>query len=81
LAGIRPVAPGFKTVRIEPHLNGLHQLTASMPHPNGMIDTSYRLEGSNWTATISLPAGIDGQFSWKGKLSPLHSGTQTLSLP
>jgi alpha-L-rhamnosidase len=81
VAGIRPGAPGFKTVRIEPHLEGLHQFTASMPHPNGTIETSYRLDGSRWTATVTLPPGVDGQFSWKNKISPLHSGTQTVPLP
>jgi len=81
VAGIRPGAPGFKTVRVEPHLEGLHQFTASMPHPNGTIETSYRLDGSRWTATVTLPPGVDGQFSWKNKISPLHSGTQTLPLP
>ena len=81
VAGIQPGAPGFKKVRIEPHLDGLHQLNASIPHPNGTIETSYRLDGSRWTATVTLPQGIDGQFAWKNKLLPLHSGVQTISLP
>jgi alpha-L-rhamnosidase len=63
-----------------PHLNRLHQFTASMPHANGTIETSYHLQGANWTATVTLPPGIEGQFAWKGKLLPLHSGAQTLSL-
>jgi hypothetical protein len=81
IAGIQPGAPGFKKVRIEPHLEGLHQFTASMPHPNGMIEASYRLEGSQWTATVALPSGVDGQLAWKDKVLPLHSGPQTVVLP
>ena len=81
VAGIKPGAPGFKKIQIEPHLEGLHQFTVSMPHPSGTIETSYRLDGSRWTATVTLPPGVDGQLSWKNKISPLHSGTQTLSLP
>jgi hypothetical protein len=81
VAGIQPGAPGFKKVHIEPHLEGLHQLTASMPHPDGLIETSYRLDGDHWTATVTLPPGVDGQFTWKNKVWPLHSGTQSLSLP
>jgi hypothetical protein len=81
VAGIQPGAPGFKNVRIEPHLQGLHQFNASMPHPNGMIETSYRLDGDHWKATVTLPAGLDGEFRWKDKVLPLHSGAQTLSLP
>lgn len=52
-----------------------------MPHANGTIGTSYHLQGANWTPTVTLPPGIEGQFAWKGKLLPLHSGAQTLSLP
>jgi alpha-L-rhamnosidase len=81
VAGIKPGAPGFKAVRIEPHLNGLHQLDASMPHVAGKIVTSYRQETSGWSATITLPPGLDGQLLWNHKISPLHSGTQTVSLP
>jgi alpha-L-rhamnosidase len=81
VAGIQPAAPGFQKIKIEPHLDGLHQLNASMPHPKGMIETSYRLDGSRWGATVTLPAGVDGQFMWKDKVLPLHSGSQTLSLP
>ena len=81
VAGIRPGAPGFKKVRIEPHLDGLHQFNVLMPHPNGLIEASYRLDGSRWTATVTLPQGIDGQFAWKNKLLSLHSGVQTISLP
>ena len=81
VAGIRPGSPGFKTVRIEPHLNGLHQLDASMPHAGGKIVTSYRLGSKGWSATITLPPGVDGQLSWKNEISPLHSGMQTLPLP
>jgi alpha-L-rhamnosidase len=81
VAGIRPGAPGFKNVHIEPHLEGLHQLNASMPHPNGMIETSYRLDGNRWIATVTLPTGVDGQLEWKNRVWPLHPGLQTISLP
>jgi len=81
VAGIRPGEPGFKSVHIEPHLEGLHHFDASMPHPAGMIVSSYRLEGTGWKATVTLPPGIDGQLSWKNKIWPLHSGAQILSLP
>jgi len=81
VAGIRPATPGFRTVRIEPHLGGLHQLDASMPHAGGAIQVSYRLEGTNWKATVTLPSGVDGQLVWLAKEYPLHSGIQVLHLP
>ncbi len=41
VAGIRPDVPGFRKVRITPHLRGLHHLDASMPHFGGAIHTVY----------------------------------------
>ena len=81
VAGIRPSAPGFKKVRIEPHLKGLHEIDASMPHSGGTIRTAYRLDGNRWIAKITLPPGLDGELSWQNKTWLLHPGTQTLTLP
>ena len=81
VAGIRPATPGFRTVRIEPHLRGLHQLDASMPHADGSIHTVYSEQGGHWKATVTLPPGLTGILIWKNADHPLHSGTQTLPLP
>jgi alpha-L-rhamnosidase len=80
VAGIQPGAPGFNKIRIEPNLSGLHQLTASMPHPKGTIEVSYQLNGSQWIATVTLPPDVDGEFEWKGKSLALRQGRQTLNL-
>jgi hypothetical protein len=64
-----------------PHLAGLHQLDASMPHAQGIIHTVYADPGGHWTATITLPPGLTGTFIWKNVSRPLHSGAQTLALP
>jgi alpha-L-rhamnosidase len=81
VAGIRPDAPGFQKLRISPHLNGLHRLEVSLPHPRGEIRAAYRSDGNHWIATLTLPPGLEGEFSWKNKAWPLHPGTQTLTLP
>jgi hypothetical protein len=81
VAGIVPASPGFKRVLISPHLAGLHHLEASMPHAGGAIRTVYRMDGNRWIATLTLPLGLDGEFSWENKTWPLHPGTQTLRLP
>lgn len=80
VAGIHPSAPGFRRVRIEPHLRGLHYLNASMPHAGGLIKTAYTLDGTSWRATISLPPGLDGDLIWGGHSYALRTGTQTLRL-
>jgi alpha-L-rhamnosidase len=81
VAGIQPGAPGFNKIKIEPNLRGLHQLTASMPHPKGTIETSYQFNGTQWIATVTLPSGVEGEFEWKGKTLALHQGRQILNLP
>lgn len=81
VAGIRPGSPGFRTVRIEPHLAGLHQLDASMPHDGGLIQTVYARDGGHWKATIVLPTGLTGTLVWEEAAYPLTSGKQTLNLP
>ena len=80
VAGIQPDAPGFSKVRIAPHPGALQQLDASIPHPDGSISVSYRVEGSALKARITLPPGLTGTFVWKGKQIPLHAGEQQLSL-
>lgn len=81
VAGIRPDAPGFRKVRIEPHLEGLHHLDVSMPHPGGTIHVLYEMKDGRWTSNITLPSGLDGKLSWKGQSWDLHAGSQHLSLP
>lgn len=80
VAGIRPDEPGFRRVRIRPHLRGLHHLDASMPHVGGAIHTAYQLEGGSWKATVTLPTGLSGELVWGTHAYPLHAGTQVLRL-
>ena len=55
LAGIRPIAPGFSKVEINPQLGPLQWLKARLPHPNGEI----RLEVGHGAISVSLPEGVD----------------------
>jgi alpha-L-rhamnosidase len=81
VAGIQPASPGFKAVRIEPHMGKLTHLDAAMPHEGGEIRVGYQLQGNEWTAQVNLPSGLSGEFVWNGKSYPLHGGMQTLHLP
>jgi len=80
VAGIQPAAPGFASVRIEPHLGKLTHLNATMPSVHGDIQTSYKLNGNEWLATVTLPSGLAGEFVWNGKTMSLHAGEQVLHL-
>lgn len=79
LLGIRSTSPGFKTIRIEPALGGLKQVSGSMPHPDGTVAVAYLLDENNrLKATISLPESTSGTFVWKGKEYPLLPGEQQI---
>lgn len=80
VAGIESAAPGFSRVAIAPHLGELQRLSASLPHPRGMIRVSYRRTGDHLSAEITLPPGLAGSFRWKGKNLLLHPGQQHLDL-
>lgn len=78
VAGLKPGSPGFRTVRIEPHLGTLDRLEAAMPHPNGPITVSYRRDGAALEVTVTLPPGLAGEFVWRGTTRPLRPGQQSL---
>ncbi len=80
VAGIRPAAPGFASVRIEPHLGTLDALAARMPHPAGTIEVSYHRVAAALEATITLPPGLTGELVWRGTRRPLRSGQQQLRI-
>lgn len=78
--GIDSDAPGFKAVKIEPHLGTLKQISGQMPHPNGMIAVQYTLAGAQWTAQIDVPPNTPGHFIWQGKRYPLRPGKNSFKL-
>jgi hypothetical protein len=80
VCGIEPDSPGFRTVRIEPHLGGLQRAAGTVPHPQGKIEASFERQAQGLVANITLPAGVSGRFLWKGKTTPLKPGEQTLTL-
>jgi alpha-L-rhamnosidase len=77
VAGIQPSSPGFRSVRIAPHLGALDRLDASMPHPLGTIGVSYRREGAGLEARVTLPPGLPGEFVWHGLARTLEPGEQS----
>ena len=80
VAGIRPSAAGFKSIRIEPHLGALKQVSAAMPTPQGMVEANYTRSQGSVRAEITMPQGTSGTLVWNGKETALHEGKQTLTL-
>jgi alpha-L-rhamnosidase len=76
ILGIDSYAPGFKKIKIEPHLGDLEYFGAKgeIPHPNGMLAVSYVNHGDAWDIKIVLPPKTSGVFIWDGKSYLLNAG-------
>jgi alpha-L-rhamnosidase len=77
LVGISSAAPGFRRVRIAPNIGALTHVTATIPHPDGEISVDYVNDG-HFSATVTLPPGISGEFLWAGAAKTLHPGRNRL---
>ena len=76
--GIDSDAPGFKKIKIAPHLGTLTQASGKIPHPNGNISVNYEQKNNQWNATINLPQNTSGYLVWKGRKYPLKAGKNSL---
>ena len=61
LLGVEPVEPGFKVVRVIPHLGGkLRQVEGYFPTPHGLIHVTHsRREDGRISSFVELPEGVD----------------------
>ena len=78
LAGVRPDAPGFASVRIAPCPGSLRRIDARTPHPKGTIHTALRFDDhGGGTADITLPPDVPGRFRWADTAVELSPGGPT----
>ncbi|MCL5744568.1 MAG: alpha-L-rhamnosidase N-terminal domain-containing protein [Acidobacteria bacterium] len=78
--GIDSAAPGFQRVIIQPYLGKLTRVSGSIPHPNGEVAVSLALAADGkLQADVRLPAGVEGEFVWRGQRRPLHGGETKLA--
>jgi hypothetical protein len=80
VCGIEPATPGFRTVRIEPHLGYLKRVEGTVPHPAGDIRVALRRVGNGVEGEITLPPGLSGDFVWIGRKLALRPGTQSVKI-
>ena len=76
--GIDSDSPGFKKIKIIPHLGKLTHASGKMPHPNGEISVNYQQTGNGWNAAITLPTNTSGYLLWKEKRYELKAGKNSL---
>ncbi len=80
IAGIKPAAFGFKTVRIAPRLGPLQEIKACCPHPRGMIRTHCSLKKTVLVAKIELPECLSGEFIYGDQCLKIGPGKQILRI-
>ena len=78
--GIDSDSPGFKKIKIVPHLGSLTHASGTIPHPNGNISVSYEKINNNWKISITLPSNTPGYLLWKGKRYELRGGENSLTI-
>ena len=83
ICGITPSQPGFKSVKIEPHMGALQHVKASMPYRESGAEIKIELQRkgkSGVHAEIDLPENLNGDFIWEGQTMKLHAGKQEINL-
>jgi hypothetical protein len=78
VCGIEPASPGFKSVRVEPHLGRLERVEGAVPHPAGVIRVSLRRTGEGVRGEIELPPGVSGAFVRAGREFALRPGVNRI---
>ncbi len=80
IAGIRPVAPGFRHVRIAPCPGEIKTISCHVVHPRGRVEATMDFSGENLQGVIVLPDETTGEFLWRGKHLELDPGSNLLTL-
>jgi hypothetical protein len=79
--GIRPAQPGFRSVRIAPHLGPLRRASGRVPHPRGDIELSLGRVGERGVRVeLTLPPRLSGTFAWGERRKRLRPGRQQFEL-
>jgi alpha-L-rhamnosidase len=75
ILGIDSAAAGFKRVLIRPFLGKLMRTSGAIAHPAGELSVSLaRQKNDRLSADVTLPAGVTGEFQWRGQRRALPSG-------
>ena len=78
--GIDSDSPGFKKIKITPHLGSLSHASGSIPHPNGNVIVNYERSDNNLKISITLPPNTPGYLLWNDKRYELKPGENSLTV-
>ena len=79
VAGVRSAAPWYGRVLVAPQPAHLKFIRSSTPTPKGAVELDLRFDGDRAEGTVTLPAGLPGEFEWKGRRIPLSAGVNKVS--
>lgn len=81
-AGIKPAAPGFRKVLIQPNPQDLEHISALVPTERGEVSAAWQTEKDGFSLAIVLPKGTTARVSlpriYPGTLT-VHSDGQTVT--
>lgn len=75
ILGIRPAAPGFAKVRVQPMLGPLEWANGTWPHPLGDINVALHRKGGQVHGRVELPRGLPGVLVRDGMQEEEIDGT------
>lgn len=62
ILGVRPTAPGFASVRIQPHPVDMSRINGTWPTPRGNIRVTVQRETSQWRCVLDVPDNTQAIF-------------------
>lgn len=75
LAGLSPLEPGHRRIRVAPHpLPGIDDAAATYDSPFGRIDVGWRRAGKRIVVEAVLPTGVDAQVRLPGATEEVTVG-------
>ena len=77
--GVTPSAPFFGRVRVAPRPAHLKWIRAATPTPHGPVVSDLAFDGEKVAGSVTLPAGLSGEFVWNGAVLPLAPGENRIA--
>ena len=74
IAGVRPAAPCYGRVRVEPQPGKLKWIRAVAPTPKGKVAVDLKFRNGGASGSVVLPPGLEGDFIWHGEARPIKPG-------
>ena len=79
MLGIRPTAPGWKEVVIQPTIRSITEAAITIPTVNGALSYSYKDDGTTYRATVTIPKNMTIRFSTPDGEQILRGGTHDVA--